>query len=145
MRQPPDDGLRPLLIRLIPSVLGSPVHWVALESALTESGIPDAVLTWRGRTTWVECKSTSGWALGTLTEFQVGFALTLARSGGRQVIATRRRSPGGPRSPPCDELWLHDGGHAPALRAGGLRAAPALLVEGGQWDLGLAGRVLVGA
>lgn len=74
-----------------------------------------------------------------MTEFQVGFLLRELRAGGRALLMTRRRHGGGPRRLAADELWVHDGSDAGRVRAGGLRAAPPLLLfEGGptawQWD-----------
>jgi hypothetical protein len=133
----PDDGLRPLILKHLPVLAGSVPHWVPIESALTGTGIADLYGRWRGHAVWCECKATSAWALRTLTEFQVGFALTEIRAGGRCVVATRRRSAGGPRSPAVDELWLHDGAGAAALMAGGLKNYPPVHVSAGgpkNWD-----------
>ena len=143
----PDDGLRPLIMRNLTTLGGGVPHWVPIESSLTGTGIPDLSGTWRGRHVWCECKATSAWALSTLTEFQVGFALTEIRAGGRCMIATRRRSSGGPRSPAADELWLHDGTRAALLRQGGLRAAPPVMVTTGgpeAWEWGRFGLLLFG-
>ena len=133
----PDDGLRPLIIKNLTTLGGSVPHWVPIESALTGTGIADLYGRWRGRAVWCECKATTGWALTTLTPFQVGFVLTEIRAGGRCMLATRRRSAGGPRSPAVDELWLHDGSQAALLKQGGLRAAPPVHVSAGgpeNWD-----------
>jgi hypothetical protein len=138
--RPADDGLRLLIIHGLRAHRGVPVHWVPIESALTASGIPDLYGRWRGRAVWVECKATAHWALPSLTEFQVGFALQEVRAGGRSLVATRRR-----RADLYDELWVHDGSDAPRLRASGLRAAEPLLrcVGGpGAWDWDAVGRVL---
>lgn len=131
----PDDGLRALITKHLREWRGSVPHWVPIESSLTASGIPDLLGTCRGRTTWVECKATSGWK-PVITEFQVGFLLREVRAGGYALVLTRRRSP---RRLAADELWVHRGEDAPRLRAGGLRAAPPLLVCGEgpiawQWD-----------
>lgn len=65
---------------------------------------------------------------------QIGWHLRRARAGGRSFILTRRTC----WRPGCeDELWLHPGGSAAVLAAGGLRQVDPLLVsEGGpsEWD-----------
>ena len=151
----PDDGLRALVRDHVRAVLGSPVHWVSLESASTAAGIPDLVGTWRGRTAWVECKATRYWALGSLTAFQVGHALALARCGGTCWVLTRRRGEArgaaakrrGGAVGPYDELWLHPGATAVELRRGGLLAVfPHLRAGGGpaRWPWEELGRRVFG-
>lgn len=144
----PDDGLRHIITDNLPAFRGSVIFWVSIETALTASGVPDLWGCWRGRQAWVECKSTRALALTSLTEFQVGFQLQLARAGGRGLVLTRRRHWGGPRlGPPVDELWVHDGAITPRLRADGLRAEGELLrAPGGpsEWPWERVGELVFG-
>lgn len=128
-----DDGLREKLRHGLPFV-----HWQSIESALTGGGIPDLNGCYNGVDAWVECKKTDGWTCGDVKVFQVSWALQRLRSGGRVVLATRRRTEAGPRKGKAvDELWLHSGAYMYECRKGGLRGAPTLLVTGGgpaNWD-----------
>lgn len=146
-----DDGLCPLLHQHLRVLLGSPVDWQAIESAITGAGTPDTNACWRGREWWVECKaapSRGGFALPSLTPLQVGWHLRRAACGGVTWILTRRRPRAG-AAEPVDELWLHAGTDAPRLAAGGLRGAPAELgpCPGGpaRWPWELVGLTMVGA
>lgn len=140
-RGKPDDGLRALLHRHLPQV-----HWQALELGVVGSGVPDTTGAWAGSEWWIECKATDAHAVG-LEPDQIGWILRGLRSGRRIFVATRRRHEGGPRrGDACDELWLHEGHDAVAIRDGGLMAAPPVLqMEGGpsRWDWDLLLRTLV--
>src|SRR5216683_1492727 len=145
-RQKPDDGLRPLITAHLRSIKGSIVHWVPIESSLTQTGIGDLYGRHVEKSFWIECKATSGWALSTLTEFQVGWILSEIRAGGPVFIFTRRRCVEGPRRAAADELWVHRGEDAPALKAAGLEGAvPLFITHGGHmnWQWNEIGRVLL--
>ncbi len=123
-----DGGLRQLERKHLPKI-----HWVSVETAFTESGIPDMNGCWEGVEFWIENKRTSGWALSTFKIEQVAWIMRRLRAGGRVFIATRRLSAH------VDEIWLHSGAYAPILKAKGLQAArPILVGEGGPaewpWD-----------
>ena len=137
-RQRADDGLRALIVDNLRLLRGSVVHWQPIESPLMAAGIPDLEGCWCGRPIWVECKATSTYTLATLTEFQIGWAVCRARSGGTTWIATRRRHGGGPRKgEPVDQLWLHRGDAAPRLREFGLSMTEYQYSEDGgppAWD-----------
>lgn len=148
-----DDGLRPLLHQHLRVLLGSPVDWQAIESAMMGAGIPDSNACWRGREWWVECKATpsrGGYALPSLDAMQVGWHLRRAACGGVTWILTRRHPRQGRGEPPGspDELWLHRGTDAPRLAAEGLRGPPALLRAAGgpaAWPWETVGLTMVGA
>jgi len=143
---PPDDGLRSLIIKHLRVIDGEPPLWQPIETALTASGVPDIYGCWRGRHVWVECKRTAGWAID-MNEFQVGWLVRLARSGGRGFVAVRRRCAAGPRRLAADELWVVDNTSAPRLAAEGLRIVfPTLVTVSGPdaWDWDEFGRVLFG-
>lgn len=140
-----DDGLRPLLHAHLRVLLGSPVDWQAIESALTGAGIPDSNACWRGKEIWVECKATpsrGGYSLPSLDTMQVGWHIRRMACGGTTWVLTRRR----PRSNfLVDELWLHRGTDIPSLYKKGLKAAePLLYFEGGvkNWDWDKLGKQL---
>ncbi len=139
MTAPRDGGLRAMFRAHIPSVL-----WTAVETGLSSPGVPDAhgAVAPRGGF-WVEFKRTTGWTVPLEAE-QVGWLLSHVRRGVRAYVAVRRTSPGGPRSPAADDLFLLWGGQAAVLRAYGLRAvvgghppAPHALL--GHWAGGEAG------
>lgn len=142
MNQRPDDGLRALLRQNLSVWRGSPVHWVTIETGLTQGGVPDLHGTCRGAATWVECKSTDAWAVSVRT-LQVGFARTQHRCGGRLCFVTRRR-PSAANSRGEDEVWWCPGEEIQSFCTLGLRSPGArLLGVGGpscwDWDrLGLA-------
>jgi len=118
--KPPDDGLRSLITSHLKTIKGEAVHWQPIETALTASGVPDLYGCWRGRQVWVECKRTKAWSIK-MDEFQVGWQMRLARSGGTGFVAVRRRCVAGPRRLAADELYIINGESAPRLAAGGLR------------------------
>jgi hypothetical protein len=124
-----DDGLRSLITRYLPH----PHHIQAIELSLRQRGVPDMNICIDSIETWLELKATAGWAV-MLRPGQIGWAVTRIRHGGRVTIAVRRRTLGGKRVKPADELWLLDGKFARELKADGLRWAlshpPALL---GRW------------
>ena len=143
MSRSPDDGLRAELH----SHLRAGWHWQAVETGGTGLGIPDSNFCGPGGAEgWVECKATEAWSLSLRTE-QVGWLCRRAHVGGRVWIATRRRHDGGViRGAAVDELWLHWGGWARELEAGGLRAVePAGVWSGGPsgWDWSGVAEVLV--
>ena len=78
----------------------------AIETGLTSGGVPDSNYCIQGREGWIECKRTSGWTIGNMEGNQVAWAERRVRNGGRVFLAVRRLSDGGPRTAPCDELWL---------------------------------------
>lgn len=117
---------------------GSPVHWVSIETGLTQAGVPDLHGTCRGASTWVECKSADAWALGIGT-MQIGFARAEIACGGRVVYITRRRPTAAKRRGE-DSLWLCDGAEVRALSVLGLRCPAAVRLgdggpEGWDWDI----------
>jgi Holliday junction resolvase len=133
---PPDDGLRSLIIKHLKTIENEAVLWQPIETALTASGVPDLYGCWRGHHVWVECKRTSGWTIK-IDEFQVGWLLRLARAGGHGFVAVRRRCAAGSRRLAADELYLVKGTNVPRLLAEGLRNVPlTLLTVGGPdaWD-----------
>ena len=129
-----DGGLRKLFRANIPDVF-----WTSIESGQTGGGISDSNFLCEGVEGWVEYKQTDGWAV-TLKPEQVGWILRRVRCGGRALIAVRRWTDGGPRSPACDELWLVPGRLAAEAKTGGLRhpvvTGEALRWRGGpsRWD-----------
>lgn len=117
----PDDGLRAIIRRNL-----NGWHWCTVETGGTQSGVPDLEGCKEGIAAWVECKSTSGWAVR-MRPFQIGWHLQRARVGGRSFVAIRRRCPAGPRrGRAVDELWLVAGCHAGVLSEKGLREVPVL-------------------
>lgn len=94
--------------------------WTSIESGTTGGGIPDSNYCCGGHEGWIEFKQTSGHAV-TLRPEQIGWIARRVRHGGRVHIVVRRKAPGGPRSPSCDELWLIPGGLAVEAKVGGLR------------------------
>lgn len=106
-----DGGLRPLFRKHLPGV-----HWVSIESGLTESGIPDANGCVEGIEFWMEYKVSHGWKVGLRPE-QIGFHLRRHRAGGRTFVAIRRA----PKRE--DELWLFPGSLIAEIAKRGLREA----------------------
>jgi len=97
------------------------VHWQAIESALTGSGIPDSNGCHDEQEFWMECKSTQAWAVKFEPE-QIGWIHRRTRAGGLVWIAVRRRHDGGPRlGVAVDELWLVEGFWVRELAEHGLR------------------------
>jgi len=97
------------------------VHWQAIESALTGSGIPDSNGCHDEQEFWMECKSTQAWAVKFEPE-QIGWIHRRTRAGGLVWIAVRRRHEGGPRiGDPVDELWLVQGCWVRELAGNGLK------------------------
>lgn len=143
-RRRPDDGLRPLIREHLPSVF-----WTTVETGLASPGVPDLYGARSGRTFWVECKATDGWAV-TLEPEQVGWHLAHARAGGCSYVAVRRRSQAGPRKgPACDQLWLLRGAEAPLWRDHGLRGVDEVCPLGcwgggpSEWDWEAVGDLLL--
>lgn len=111
-----DGGLRKIFRTHMPDIM-----WTSIESGSTGSGISDSNFLMKGGTEgWIEYKVTDGWAV-TLKPEQIGWIERRVRYGGRVLIAVRRRTKGGPRSPAADELWVMPGGLARQARLGGLR------------------------
>lgn len=127
-----DDGLRG---HFRTRMLG--VHWQSIESAVTGGGIPDLNGCAEGVDFWIECKKTDAWK-PEIKPAQSAWAIARIRMGGRVLLATRKRHDGGPKKgPACDELWIHSGMFTGIVKAGGLTAAPTLLVCSGgpgRWD-----------
>jgi len=99
-------------------------HWVTIETAFIEAGIPDCNYCCHGNEGWIEFKMTSGWALSSLKQEQIAWLQRRARAGGRTFIAVRRLTKN------ADELWIFAGVHAAALKAHGLAAQVTLLYKG---------------
>lgn len=127
-----DGGLRATFRLHLPRF-----HWTSVETTGTDAGVPDSNYCLGGVEGWVEFKKTGAWSLS-LAPAQVGWHLRRVRAGGKVMIATRRLHAGGARlGLPVDELWLHAGGDAGRLQAGGLRGAPPVLMCSGgpaKWD-----------
>lgn len=115
-----DGGLRPVFRKHLPMLF-----FQSVETGGTGQGVPDShYIAQGGISGWIEYKQTTGHTVDLRPE-QISWLLRYSRLGGRAWIAARRRSPGGPRSPACDELHLLPGSLAVEARAGGLRC-PAL-------------------
>jgi hypothetical protein len=125
-----DGGLRRLFQQHLPWV-----HWQAVETGMTGRGIPDLNYCARGVEGWVECKQTTGWAVGLRPE-QVAWLARRTRAGGRCWVAVRRKCPAGPRRVVADELWLVPGTHVVPLHREGLRA---VLGDGGAQGIWVGG------
>lgn len=130
-----DGGLRTLFHKNLKQF-----HWQAIETGGVGMGVPDSnACAPPGIEFWVEFKTTDRWSV-VLRPEQVGWLLRRSRAGGHTFIATRRAHSGGPRrGAATDELWLHGGHHAAALKAGGLKGAqPLAMWSGGPgawpWD-----------
>jgi hypothetical protein len=110
-----DGGLRALFRAHLPAF-----HIVTIETGGTGRGIPDLEYCYQGKTGWIECKSTAGFAVDLRPE-QVAWLSRRARAGGRAFVAVRRRHGGGPRKgSPADELYIIPGSRAAELKAHGL-------------------------
>ena len=129
-----DGGLRALFHRNLPRP-----HWQSIASGYTSLGIPDDNACHEGVEFWVEYKATRAGSdshlLSTFRPEQVAWLLRRHRAGGRVFVATRRVVAPGRRRVAGDELYLHSGEHAIALKSRGLQGAPAL----GAWNGGPAG------
>lgn len=130
-RGEPDGGLRRRMHAALPRV-----HWQAMELGLMGSGCPDSNGCWDGTEFWVEDKHVdSEAAVVPLRPPQIGWILRRMRAGGRVFVATWVESVGGPRKGEAiSRLHLHEGWDAPAIRDGGVLAAPPVLVLDGDWD-----------
>ncbi len=131
-----DGGLRPLFRQYLPDL-----HWQSIETAVTGAGVPDSNYCRDGCEGWVEFKQTKAWAVQ-VAPAQVGWIERRIRAGGHVFVAVRRQSHGGPRTTPCDELYLYHGRAIRDLRVGGIKAATAALIltnAGGpsNWNWGL--------
>src|ERR1700730_17167500 len=140
---PPDDGLRSLIVSCLKVIDGEQIFWQPIETALTASGVPDLYGCWRRHHVWMECKRTKAWSIK-MDEFQVGWLLRLARAGGVGFVAVRRRCTAGPRRLAADELYLVKGTSAPRLVAEGLSGRWCGWMSGGpeSWDWDEGGRGL---
>jgi len=108
---------------------------VSIETGGTGRGVPDSEFCCDGVERWIEFKQTDGWTCPLLPE-QVAFHVARAARGGVSFVATRRWHDGGPRrGPAVDELWLHPGAEALALKSTGLRGVEPL----GRWSGGPSG------
>lgn len=141
-----DGGLRPIFR----DRLRVGFDWTSVETGGTGRGVPDSNCCaqipndfvggpeYVGVEFWVEYKQTTGWAC-TLRPEQIGWILRRTMHGGRVFVATRRRTPGGPRSPAADELFIHQGAVVRELRDTGLLGVPWLFRQDGgpsawNWD-----------
>jgi hypothetical protein len=134
-----DGGLRALFRAHLPAF-----HIVAIETGGTGRGIPDLEYCYQGKTGWIECKQTSGFAVGLQPE-QVAWLTRRARAGGRCWVAVRRRAPAGPRrGAAVDALYLVEGRYAAGLKAQGLGAVAVDCWAGGpaRWDWAEVARLL---
>lgn len=128
-----DGGLRKLFHEHLKMV-----HWQAVETGGSGSGVPDSNGCCKGVDFWVEHRHTNHWAVG-LNPFQVGWIDRRHRAGGRVWIAVRQTR--GLE----DNLWLFAGGVVRELAAEGLRCARERQRWGGgptRWDWGEVLRVL---
>ena len=126
-----DSGLRNIIRSHTPFV-----HWTPIESAVTESGIPDLHGCYKGMDAWIETKWTGGWAVE-MRIFQISWLARRARSGGRGFIAVRRKCDAGVHRKAADEVWLYRGERAEELGRLGLAGLkPLVRFEGGPagWD-----------
>jgi hypothetical protein len=112
-----DGDLRILFRRNIPAV-----HWLSVETAGTEAGVPDMNGCYGGREFWVETKACTANAVR-IAPAQVGWHSRRHRAGGSSFFAVRRKR---------EALLLFSGKHAEKLRDGGLSSIPAL----GSWEGG---------
>jgi hypothetical protein len=108
-----DGGLRPMFRDKL-----ARIHWTSIET-LTVNGVPDAEFCFEGSQGWIEYKFTDANYVKIRPE-QVGWHLRRARARGRSLFAVRKTSRGGPRSEPCDDLYLFRGADAVTLRDHGL-------------------------
>lgn len=116
-----DDGLRAILRQRLPRA-----QWTTIETGAVAQGVPDCEYCFPGSPAgWVECKSTSAWALR-FQPAQAGWLLRRARLGGVCWVAARRRGSAGGAD--YDELWVAHGRLVRRLVDGGLRA-----VQGDAW------------
>jgi len=85
------------------------MHWTAIETGGTASGVPDSNYCYNGIEGWCEYKRTNGWKVN-LRTFQISWIQSHVRAGGRVWLAVRRVNQGGPKlGKPVDELWLISG------------------------------------
>ena len=136
-----DDGLRRLFRQNLPMV-----HWISVETGVTDPGVPDLNGCAQGVEFWLECKATQGWAV-TLRPEQIGWLERRARAGGRTFIAVRRHCAAGARRRMADEVWLFWGRDARRLKLLGLKVlAPLAVFSAGpaNWDWERLGIILLG-
>lgn len=99
-----DGGLRSLFNEKLPMV-----HWVPLESGLTQAGIPDHNGALAGVEWWNEYKLTSANKVR-IDPLQVAWHERAMRAGRRTFLVVRKKHDGGKRlGPPIDELWTYKG------------------------------------
>ena len=106
------------------------VHWLTIETAGTEGGVPDLNGCHTDTEFWIECKLTAGWTVS-LRPQQIGWLMRRTRAGGNTYIAVRRKVNKSARRDAADELWLYSGADATALKMKGLRGAPPLIMCAG--------------
>jgi hypothetical protein len=126
-----DGGLRKLFRQYLPEI-----HWVTIETGLTEQGIPDSNFCFGGVEGWIEFKLTSTLRVPLRSE-QVGWLMRRSRAGGRTFVVIRHRSVAGPiKGPARDRLIIYHGASAQDLAISGLRVPPLLECSGypARWD-----------
>jgi len=137
-----DDGLRRLFRQNLPMV-----HWISVETGVTDPGVPDLNGCAQNVEFWIECKATKGWAV-TLRPEQIGWLDRRTRAGGRTFVAVRRHcDPRVRTTKEADEIWLYPGHLARRLKLLGLRNNPPLAhFTGGpaNWDWERLGIILLG-
>lgn len=102
-----DGGLRTLFHSHIPEF-----HWVAIETGLTHSGVPDSNYCYGGKDRWVEFKQTETYRIKQTkkTPFQIAWHERRARAEGKTFLAVRRWHDGGVRlGAAVDELYIFSG------------------------------------
>lgn len=129
-----DGGLRSLFNEKLPMV-----HWVPLESGLTQKGIPDHNGCYVGVEVWIEYKLTSSNKVR-IDPFQVAWHERAMRAGRRTILAVRKKHDGGPRlGKPIDELHLYFGFMMRNVFEGGLDYPAIKVYTGGpsKWNWNL--------
>jgi hypothetical protein len=114
-----DGGLRALFRKHLPEF-----HWVAIESWMTGSGIPDVNFCCSGVEGWIEFKKTGAIAVR-FKPGQIAWHEQRHRARGRTFIAVRRLAKG------VDDLFLYPGEQARLVDDLGLEALPLLHCQGG--------------
>lgn len=129
-----DGGLRGIFHSKIRTL-----HWVAVETWMTMSGVPDSNYCGDGIEGWVEFKQTSGGKIkqNKTTAFQIAFHERRARAGGRTFVAVRQKG---------SWLRLYAGRDIRGLYVEGLDSVATLYICGGgpgKWDWARIRKILV--
>lgn len=125
-----DDGLRALIINRLKK---PDWHLTPIETGGTSDGVPDLHYLHRPSRAagWLECKSTSGWAVK-VEPHQVKWLTVHEAAGVRCSLAVRARGVGS-GGPQREALWLLHGSCAGLLAEGGLRAVQSAGLVTGIW------------